>query len=173
MIYLPESYDERDGNASSKMLFNQRDQGTYDVDHAKGTPPTAPSPPTKPGIMAKLTTAMSPLTTKLFNPSSHASHSKARSILMGDLPTHDYSEYEAEHAYYNPVVRAEVPRLWYVRDDLGISGREVQDTREVVGHGIHVTDEWAEFDAKGKVVWVEGGRERLMDMPVWEKRIEY
>ena len=174
MWYLPETLDGGSGNGGgAKMLFNQKDQRSYDINHANGIPPTAVDPPTKPGMVAKFATMLSPLTTRLFNPATSPSFAKARSIIPHDLPAHVYTEEEAEYAYYNPVVRSEVPRLWYVRDDLGISRKEVMDTREVVGNGVTVTDDWARFDAKGKVIWEDGGRENLEGMPIWEKRVEY
>lgn len=170
-IYLPESYDGEGQSRGPKMLFNQNDQGTYDAEHANGVPPTDNAPPTKPGIGKKLTTMLSPLTSRLFNPQKAKSHSKARSMIPDGHGPVNYTEENASTAYFNPAITSEIPSLWYVRDDLGISAREVNDTREVIGNDVIVTDEWAHFDAKGKVRW--DGEDQVEKMPVWEGRNDY
>lgn len=47
-----------------------------------------------------------------------------------------------------------------------ISRKEIQDTRDV----IPISDDFSWFNEKGKIVW---DKERILDVPVWEKRIDY
>lgn len=71
-----------------------------------------------------------------------------------------------EHAYHHPAITAKVPKLWIVRDELGVSRQEVRECKRVV----ESTDEGAHFDEKGKVVWDQGS---LRDAPIWEERVEF
>lgn len=171
MKFLPESYDSQDENNGPKMLFNKRDQNSYEGPAPDGVPPTADSPPTKPGAGAKIAAALKPITTRLFNPQTHASHAKARSVVPNGEHYVEYTDQRADNAYLDPAITSEIPTLWYVRDDLGISRREVQDTREIVGNGIQVTDDWAFFDAKGKVKWE--GQNEIEKQPLWDERVYY
>jgi hypothetical protein len=62
--------------------------------------------------------------------------------------------------------------VWIVRDEMGISAREVEMTRKAVP-GLHVTDEQAVFNEKNKVEWkgVETGEAR--EAPVYEEHVTY
>lgn len=169
--YLPESYDSTDEGAGPKMLYNQTDQRSYAEEDSNGVAPTASSPPKKPSPGSKFATMLKPLTIRLFNPQTHKSHSTAKSLVpQGNSPV-DYLQSTADNAYLNPSITAEAPRLWYVKDDLGISAREVENTKAAVGHGVLVTDEWAHFNEKGKVVWT--GRDQIEQQPLWEGRVYY
>jgi hypothetical protein len=70
-----------------------------------------------------------------------------------------------EHAYHHPAITAKVPKLWIVRDKLGVSRQEVRECKRVT----EITDEGASFDEKGKILW---DQERLRDAPIWEERVE-
>ena len=75
-------------------------------------------------------------------------------------------------AYFNPAITSPTPTIWIVKDDMGISEREVQDTRKAVP-GLHITDEQAVFTEKNKVLW-KGQEEGLASQaPVYEERIVY
>lgn len=50
---------------------------------------------------------------------------------------------------------------------MGISAKEVKDSSAVVS----ITDEFAHFNEKNKVVWEE--YDHLENMPIWEKRVDY
>ncbi|KAF2806685.1 DUF221-domain-containing protein [Mytilinidion resinicola] len=63
-------------------------------------------------------------------------------------------------AFWNPAVTSETPILWIVKDEMGISAREVKDTIKV----LPITDEGAQFDEKNRVVW---DIEKVRDVPIW------
>ncbi|KAL5118790.1 phosphate metabolism protein 7 [Pleosporales sp. CAS-2024a] len=77
-----------------------------------------------------------------------------------------------KRAFFNPSVTSPTPVIWIVRDDMGISEREIMDTRKAVP-GLEITDEQAVFNDKGKVYWkgVEDGHSR--EAPVFEEDILY
>jgi hypothetical protein len=77
-----------------------------------------------------------------------------------------------KQAFFNPAVTSPTPTIWIVRDDMGISEREVRDTRKAVP-GLNVTDEQAVFNEKNKVDW-KGQHDGLArEAPVYEERIIY
>ncbi|KAF2027352.1 DUF221-domain-containing protein [Setomelanomma holmii] len=77
-----------------------------------------------------------------------------------------------KRAFFNPSVTSPNPVIWIVRDDMGISQREIQDTRKAVPN-LDITDEQAVFNEKGKVYWkgVEDGKAR--EAPVFDEEIVY
>ncbi|KAH3909785.1 hypothetical protein HBI56_131550 [Parastagonospora nodorum] len=77
-----------------------------------------------------------------------------------------------KRAFFNPSVTSPTPVIWIVRDDMGISEREIRDTKKMVP-GLEITDEQAIFNEKGKVYWkgVDDGHSR--EAPVFEERIVY
>jgi hypothetical protein len=77
-----------------------------------------------------------------------------------------------KRAFFNPAVTSPTPVVWTVRDDMGISEREIRDTRKAVPD-LTMTDDQAIFDEKGKVFWkgVEDGKAR--EAPVFDERILY
>jgi hypothetical protein len=78
----------------------------------------------------------------------------------------------AKRAYFNPAVTSPTPVLWIVHDEMGISEREVRNTRKAVP-GLVITDEQATFNEKNKVEWsgVETGK--ATSAPVYEEKIIY
>lgn len=62
--------------------------------------------------------------------------------------------------------------MWIVRDDMGISEREVRDTKKTLPNLV-ITDEQAFFNEKGKVEWKGQEEGKARDAPVWEERIVY
>ncbi|KAF9697957.1 hypothetical protein EKO04_004154 [Ascochyta lentis] len=77
-----------------------------------------------------------------------------------------------KRAFFNPAVTSPTPVIWLVRDDMGISEREIRDTKKAIPD-LHITDEQAVFNEKGKVYWkgVEDGHAR--EAPVFDERIVY
>jgi hypothetical protein len=77
-----------------------------------------------------------------------------------------------KRAYFNPSVTSPTPVIWIVRDDMGISQREIRDTHKTVP-GLEITDEQAIFNEKGKVYWkgVDDGKAR--EAPVFDEHIVY
>jgi len=109
----------------------------------------------------------------LFNPESHSLHALSASLdQFYHTPQEPLPEDIQKRAYFNPAVTSPTPVLWIVHDDMGISEREVQDTRKAVP-GLHITDEQAIFNEKGKVYWkgVDDGKAR--EAPVFEQSIVY
>ena len=78
----------------------------------------------------------------------------------------------ARRAYFNPAITSPTPTLWIVRDEMGISAREIVNTQKAVP-GLVMTDEQATFNEKNKVVWdgVETGKAR--EAPVYDPEIAY
>ncbi|KAF2020156.1 DUF221-domain-containing protein [Aaosphaeria arxii CBS 175.79] len=78
----------------------------------------------------------------------------------------------ARRAYFNPAITSPTPVVWIVRDEMGISAREIADTKKVVP-SLVITDEQATFNEKNKVEWsgVETGKAR--EAPVYEDNVLY
>jgi hypothetical protein len=73
-----------------------------------------------------------------------------------------------KHAYHHPAITAQAPKLWLVRDELGVSKQEIKENASM---GIEVSDEAARFDGhKGKVVWDE---DDVKSAPIWKDRVEF
>ncbi|KAF2729287.1 DUF221-domain-containing protein [Polyplosphaeria fusca] len=77
-----------------------------------------------------------------------------------------------KRAYFNPAVTSPTPILWIVKDEMGISEREVRDTSKAV-NGLTITDQQATFNEKNKVAWKEGDQGFATNAPIWEDRIVY
>ncbi|CAO2650083.1 Nn.00g013750.m01.CDS01 [Neocucurbitaria sp. VM-36] len=110
---------------------------------------------------------------KIFNPERHSIHTLSASLdQFYHSPQEPLPVEIQKRAFFNPSVTSPAPVLWIVRDDMGISAREIRDTQKAVP-GIHITDEQAIFNEKGKVYWkgVEDGRSR--EAPVFDERIVY
>ncbi|OSS44008.1 hypothetical protein B5807_11373 [Epicoccum nigrum] len=77
-----------------------------------------------------------------------------------------------KRAFFNPAVTSPTPVIWIVRDDMGLSEREIRDTKKACPE-LQMTDEQAVFNEKGKVFWkgVEDGHSR--EAPVYDDRIMY
>jgi hypothetical protein len=105
----------------------------------------------------------------IFDPRKFKSFKSVRALVPA-YPSPMYEEDDTEMAYLDPAVTRQVPRLWIVRDEMGISARECQECHEIVP----ISDAYATFNEKGKVVWnpmkMEGS---LQDVPIWEKRVDY
>ncbi|KAF2008084.1 DUF221-domain-containing protein [Amniculicola lignicola CBS 123094] len=78
----------------------------------------------------------------------------------------------AKRAFFNPAITSPTPVIWIVRDEMGISAREVINTGKAVP-GLTITDEQATFNEKNKVEWegVETGKATLA--PIYEEKIHY
>lgn len=153
--YLPDNLD--DDNS-----FEHTDVGSYELKNNKESPSELDAPASR-GMGKK-----AGLLVKFFDPRKYSSRQSVKSLVPAYAPPR-YEEVEEEKAYFNPVITALKPRLWIVRDEMGISRKECTDSGEVVD----ISDEYATFNEKGKVVWDDGGKENLEGMPVWEKRVDY
>jgi calcium permeable stress-gated cation channel len=84
---------------------------------------------------------------------------------QGELP--EYSEEELRAAYLNPALTSKTPRLWLVRDEMGISKHEIQENEK---EGISSTDDGATLDEKNRVVWP---MDDLTEVPIFKMPVEY
>lgn len=75
-------------------------------------------------------------------------------------------------AYFNPAITSPTPVIWIVKDDMGISEREVQDCKKAVP-GLQITDEQAVFTEKNKVLWKGQEEGHAREAPIYEERIVY
>ncbi len=157
--YLPDSMEGED----QASLFTTTDHKSYDSAKA-GVPPSEAQSATPKKFSAKKASFFA----HFFDPRKFKSHSSVRA-LVPNFPPPQYTPGEEEIAYYDPALTSPVPRLWIVRDTMGISQSEVRATKEVVP----ITDEFASFNEKNKVVWDFQEQGRLEDVPIWEKRIDY
>ena len=155
-IYLPDSLE---GEAQVSM-FSKADQNSYDRARASVPPSEAQS-----ATPNKFSAKKASLFGRIFDPKKFKSYQAVRSMVP-NFPPPRYEAEEEELAYYDPAITTHVPRLWIVRDEMGISQREVRETSEVVP----ISDDFARLEEKNKVVWDQG---RLEDVPIWEKRVDY
>ncbi|KAF2141021.1 uncharacterized protein K452DRAFT_299083 [Aplosporella prunicola CBS 121167] len=109
---------------------------------------------------------------RFFTPRTSSVAAIAKSLHPGlRQPVPPYPQEVARAAYINPVITREPPVLWIVKDDMGLSEREIVETREEVGaEGVEMTDKGAWLDEKNGIVWDE---ERLREMPLWKGRVVY
>lgn len=109
----------------------------------------------------------------IINPERNSMHTLSSKLdQFYHKPQEPLPEEIQKRAYFNPSVTSPTPVIWIVRDDMGISQREIRDTQKAVP-GIAITDEQATFNEKGKVYWkgVDDGHAR--EAPVFEERIVY
>ena len=110
---------------------------------------------------------------KLFNPERNSIHNLSASLdQFYHTPQEPLPVEIQKRAFFNPSVTSPTPVIWIVRDDMGISQREIRDTQKAVP-GLQITDEQAVFNEKGKVSWkgVDDGHAR--EAPVFDERIVY
>lgn len=159
--YLPDSLDGTDAGD----VFNTADYGSYDASKAEGVPPSEWMPPQQ----GKIGSTVGKLFTQLFAPQKFKSYQTSQQLITErSLP--QYLDEEEELAYFNPSLTSETPKLWIVRDPMGISTQEVKDSSEVVT----ISDEYAHFNEKNKIVWDVDALEANPEIaPVYEKEIEY
>jgi hypothetical protein len=78
----------------------------------------------------------------------------------------------AKRAYFNPAITSPTPVLWIVRDEMGISAREVRDTTKAVP-GLVITDEQATFNEKNKIEWKGADSGNAREAPIFEEKVIY
>ncbi|KAH7305072.1 hypothetical protein BKA65DRAFT_486125 [Rhexocercosporidium sp. MPI-PUGE-AT-0058] len=157
-MYLPDSFE-----SDQISLFTTTDHKSYDYKKA-GVPPTE----AQMGESSKIGAMKANWFAKLWDPRKFKSHSRVQSMVP-NYPPPQYTAEEEALAYYDPALTSPVPSLWIVRDTMGISQREVRDSSAVV----EISDNYASFNEKGKVVWDYQNQGRLEDVPIWEKRVDY
>jgi hypothetical protein len=83
-------------------------------------------------------------------------------------PVREYTQQEHDEAYVHPAIISECPIIWIAKDKHGLSTQEIRVTTD--GEEYTMTDEGAEFNEKGKVVWKQ---DELRDAPIWEDEPVY
>jgi calcium permeable stress-gated cation channel len=78
-----------------------------------------------------------------------------------------YTEDQMRKAYLNPALTSETPKLWLVRDEMGISKHEMEENEAV---GISTTDEGAFLDPRNRVRLEEHDFSRI---PIFKKPVKY
>ncbi|PMD30027.1 DUF221-domain-containing protein [Hyaloscypha variabilis F] len=156
MLYLPDDLETEDHTS----MFSKSDHKSYDAAKA-GVPPSE----AQPVAVNRLSAKKAGFFGRIFDVRKFKSFNKAKSIIPNSKPP-QYEAEEAEQAYFDPAITSPTPKLWIARDEMGISRKEVMDTRDVVP----ISDEFAWFNEKGKIVWDE---ERVLDVPVWQRRFDY
>lgn len=110
---------------------------------------------------------------KLINPERNSTPAlSAKLDQFYHQPQEPLSVEIAKRAYFHPAVISPTPILWIVRDEMGISAREVRDTKKEVP-GLEITDDQAVFNEKNKVSWVGVDEGKAREAPIWEERIVY
>lgn len=156
MVYLPDSLDSEDRTA----MFSTSDHKSYDAAKAS-VPPSEAQPITGNKISSKKAGFFG----RLFDVRKFKSFNRVKSLIPSYAPP-QYETEDVEQAYFDPAITSPVPNLWIAKDEMGISRKEVQETKDVVP----ISDDFAWFNEKGKIVWDE---DRMLDVPVWEKRVDY
>nr|OQO15729.1 hypothetical protein B0A51_18468 [Rachicladosporium sp. CCFEE 5018] len=126
--------------------------GSESSDTTRFQIPHSASPPAKQsGFVGKMK--------EFLFPSTYASAAVlSKHVLSPHLsrPVRKFTQHEREEAYMHPALRTDEPVVWIARDEYGLSWKEVQESRRVIGEGVNVTNQGARFDANGSVVLEEG-----------------
>lgn len=77
-----------------------------------------------------------------------------------------------KRAFFNPAVTSPTPVIWIVHDNMGISEREIRDTKKACPE-LQITDEQATFNEKGKVHWNGVNDGRAKEAPVFNETVLY
>jgi calcium permeable stress-gated cation channel len=89
----------------------------------------------------------------LVEPRIFASTDDLRPYLLDPTDDDDiphYTEDEVRNAYLNPALTSKTPKVWIPKDVHGVSKNEISENESA---GLSTTDEGAELDAEGKLVW--------------------
>lgn len=126
------------------------------------TPAYAPKPTRMPGFLRKI-----------FNPEKNYMSNLSGSLdQFYHTPQEPLPEEIQKRAFFNPSITRPTPVLWIVHDEMGISQREILDTKKAVP-GIEITDEQAIFNEKGKVYWKGAEDGAAREAPVFDEDILY
>ena len=89
----------------------------------------------------------------LLEPRVFASKDDLRPYLVDPADDDDiphYSDDEVKNAYTNPALTSKIPKVWIPKDAYGVSKNEISENDEA---GMPTTDEGAELDKDGKLIW--------------------
>lgn len=101
-------------------------------------------------------------------PHVFASHQALKSWFQDpESEAPEYSDEQIRTAYLNPALTSKTPKLWLVRDEMGISKHEIQENEAA---GIPSTDEGASLDDKNEIVWP---MDDLTKVPIFKMPVRY
>ncbi|KAK7519109.1 hypothetical protein IWZ03DRAFT_164761 [Phyllosticta citriasiana] len=174
-------YEDYESNHENQPLLSpapetvdQPAAGDINAHHSGGTNPSATTTPARINALtayqAKLDQDRAHWLRRLFAPHT-ASAAAISQALHPSLktPVPEYSQNVARKAFVNPAIAREPPVLWIVKDEMGMSAREVRENKDEV-EGLEVSDRGAWLDKKNRVRWDE---DRLREMPLWKGRVIY
>lgn len=172
MEYLPENYNGGLEQGGGAALLMTGDHKSYDASKTSD-PPSEAGPAAKQSKRQNVDAKKANVLAKFFDPREFKSHQEVKT-LVPSFPRPQYDQEDEIHAYYNPAIYEDVPRLWIVRDEMGISRRECEISMEV--EGLSMSDDFAVLDEKNKVVWARPEEDEgvaIEEVPIWEKRVDY
>ena len=76
-----------------------------------------------------------------------------------------YTDEEVKKAYLNPALTSKTPKLWLVRDEVGVSKHEIAENEAA---GISATDEGAFLDSQNRVRWEQ---DDFSKVPIFRKPV--
>jgi len=103
--------------------------------------------------------------TKFLFPHKYTDYHTLRRLVPRGFAEIAYDPVVERDAFYHPAISSPAPILWIPRDEMGVSRQECHHSNKV----IHMTDEAAGFDAKGKITWDhESARP-----PIYKEKVYY
>ena len=78
-----------------------------------------------------------------------------------------YTEEEMRTAYLNPAMTSKTPKLWLVRDEMGVSKHEIEENEAA---GIVATDEGAFLDSQNRIRWAQ---DDFSKVPIFKEPVKY
>ncbi|KAL4951283.1 hypothetical protein BDW69DRAFT_170396 [Aspergillus filifer] len=104
-------------------------------------------------------------TIKWFHPNLYRDFASLRRKVRRDHVEIRYSDEERRNAYFEPCITSKTPTIWIPRDKWGVSRWEIEESDPV----IPITDEAAQLDEKGKIIWDKFDP----NLPLWELKTLY
>ena len=119
------------------------------------------------------TSRIPPFIARIINPESNSTVTLSTELdQYYHRPQQPLADDIAKRAFFNPAVTSPTPVVWIVRDEMGISAREIADTTKAVP-GLVITDDQATFNEKNKVDWKGADEGYAKEAPIFEEKIIY
>lgn len=78
-----------------------------------------------------------------------------------------YTDEEMRTAYLNPALTSKTPKLWLVKDEVGVSKHEIEENEAV---GISATDDGAFLDSQNRIRWAQDDFSKI---PIFKTPVKY
>lgn len=78
-----------------------------------------------------------------------------------------YTDDEMRAAYLNPALTSKTPKLWLVKDEMGVSKHEIEENEAV---GISTADDGAFLDSENRIQWAQ---DDFSKVPIFKTPIKY